>query len=144
MGKLFRRNWVVIPGAGGGVGHQGVIYGKLMGFRMIGIDTGADKESLVLGLGAEAFIDFKTCTDVAAEVHRITGGGAHAVVVTGGTASAYASAPALLRVKGVQVCVGLPTAGTAIAGGDPLFVSHLLTLWKVLLFLTFFRSYRSF
>ena len=66
---------------------------------------------MCLSLGAEAFVDFKTCPDVAAEVKRITGGGAHGVVVTGGTASAYSSAPHFLRKGGVQVCVGLPPGG---------------------------------
>lgn len=31
-----------------------------MGYRVIGIDTGAEKKALATKLGAEAFIDFKT------------------------------------------------------------------------------------
>lgn len=63
-----------------------------------------------------------TCKDVPAEVKRITGEGCQGVVVTGGTAAAYSSAPALLRKCGVQVCVGLPAAGTAMAGADPVLL----------------------
>ena len=73
---------------------------------------------MCLSLGAEAFVDFKTCPDVAAEVKRITGGGAHGVVVTGGTASAYESAPQFLRKGGVQVCVGPPQVRRTFAASQ--------------------------
>lgn len=75
---------------------------------------------MCLELGAEAFVDFKTSENVSAEVHKITGGGAQAVIVVGGTAGAYSSAPGLVRKGGRIVAVGLPTAGTATAGCDPL------------------------
>lgn len=63
---------------------------------------------MCLNLGAEFFIDFKTSENVVAEVMKITDGGAHAVVVTGGTASAYKGATDFLCKGGVQACVGLP------------------------------------
>lgn len=104
---------------------MGVQYAKAMGLRVLVVDHGAEKKKLSLERGAEAFVDFVDCPDVAAEVKKITGGGAHAVVVslsefdffvalvltvslqvTGGTAGAYSSAPMLLRKAGVQVCVG--------------------------------------
>ena len=88
--------WLVIPGAGGGVGHQGVQYAKAMGIRVIAVDTGASKEKMCKELGAEAFIDFKTANPVE-EVHKMTLIGAHAVIVTGGTAEAYKTAPLFLR-----------------------------------------------
>ncbi|KAL8278865.1 hypothetical protein RQP46_008736 [Phenoliferia psychrophenolica] len=123
--KAQAGEWVVIPGGGGGVGHMGTQYGKALGLRILAIDTSDEKREMCLSLGAEAFIDFKTCPDVAEEVKRITGGGAHGVIVTGGTASAYASAPYFLRKGGVQVCVGLPPVGTAMAGMDPFFLIFL-------------------
>ncbi|KAM0750759.1 GroES-like protein [Meredithblackwellia eburnea MCA 4105] len=120
--KARAGQWVVVPGAGGGVGHQALGYGRALGLRLIAVDTGVEKEEMCLELGAEAFIDFKKCADVEAEVKRLTGGGAHAVIVTGGTAAAYKSATMLLRKGGVQVCVGLPPVGAAIAGADPLHI----------------------
>jgi D-arabinose 1-dehydrogenase-like Zn-dependent alcohol dehydrogenase len=42
------------------------------------------------------------------------------VICTGGTAAAYKSAPTFLRKGGTMVAIGLPAAGTAIAGVDPL------------------------
>lgn len=50
--------WIVIPGAGGGLGHLAVQYAKAMGMRVIGIDGGDEKRDLCLKLGAEHFIDF--------------------------------------------------------------------------------------
>lgn len=47
-----------------------------MGLRVIGIDAPA-KRDLVLRCGAEHFIDFTTCSDVVAEVLKLTEGGAH-------------------------------------------------------------------
>ncbi|GAA5890328.1 hypothetical protein JCM6882_008796 [Rhodosporidiobolus microsporus] len=114
--------WLVLPGGGGGVGHLGCTYAKNQGIRVVVIDTGAEKKALCESLGAEAFVDFKTVSDTAAEVKRITGGGGHVVIVTGGTAAAYASAPPLLRPGGTMICVGLPPAGTAIAGCDPVAI----------------------
>lgn len=51
--------WLVIPGAGGGLGHMAVQYAKAMGMRVIAIDGGDEKRDLCMKLGAEVFIDFK-------------------------------------------------------------------------------------
>lgn len=49
--------WVVISGAGGGLGHLGVqIASRGMGLRVIGIDHGS-KADLVMESGAEHFVD---------------------------------------------------------------------------------------
>jgi len=50
--------WVVLPGAGGGLGHFAVQYAKAMGMRVIAIDGGEEKRKLCKDLGAEEFIDF--------------------------------------------------------------------------------------
>lgn len=84
-----------------------------MGFRPIVIDTGDDRKQLATSLGAEAFIDFKTSSDVTAEVIKLTGGiGAHGVFVT--ASQSYGNALSYLgtRVSGVVMCIALPAAGT--------------------------------
>lgn len=54
-----------------------------MGFRPIVIDTGEQKEKLAYRIGAEAFVDFKKSTNVAADVVKAADGvGAHGVIVT--------------------------------------------------------------
>ncbi|KAE8381974.1 amino acid permease-domain-containing protein [Aspergillus bertholletiae] len=84
-----RGDWVVIMGAGGGLGHFGT------------------KRDICLTSGAAAFIDFRN--NVEREVQNLTEGvGAHAVIVVVGLAAAYNQALQLLRPVGTLVCVGLP------------------------------------
>ncbi|CAD0082996.1 unnamed protein product [Aureobasidium vineae] len=93
--------WIVLPGAGGGLGHLAVQYAKAM-------------------LGAEHYIDFRTSKDVAAEVMELTTFGAHGVIVFAATREAYGAAPNFLRPGGTVVAVGLPKDETIIAGASPL------------------------
>lgn len=113
-------DWAVFPGAGGGVGIQGVQLAKAMGFRAIAIDTGEEKKKLCTEKGAEAFVDFKSSKDVAADVIQIADGvGAHAVIVT--APPSYPTALSYLggRVGGKVMCIGLPAAGTCHIDVDP-------------------------
>lgn len=102
-------DFVVLLGAGGGLGHIATQMGSRgMGMRIIGIDHGSKKD-LVLQSGAEHFIDHTTTDDVAAEVKKLTGGlGAQAVLVLTAANGAYASGMQLLKFGGTLVCVGLP------------------------------------
>lgn len=109
-----------MPGAGGGLGHLAVQYAKAMGMRIIAVDGGDDKGKLCKQLGAEHYIDFLSCKDVAAEVMKLTTFGAHGVIVFAATKEAYGSAPNFLRPGGTVVAVGLPKDETIIAGASPL------------------------
>ncbi|KAF5016712.1 hypothetical protein F66182_11518, partial [Fusarium sp. NRRL 66182] len=102
--------WVVNSDSGGGLGHLGIqIAVRNKGYRVIAIDSGAEKRRLSLECGAEAFVDFKTETDVPARVRELTGGeGAHATIVVPGTKEAFEMAPNLVRNMGMIVCVGCP------------------------------------
>ncbi|EJD05633.1 mannitol-1-phosphate dehydrogenase MPDH1 [Fomitiporia mediterranea MF3/22] len=104
-------NWVVISGAGGGLGHLGVQYAVSMGLRVVAIDTGEEKRKLVLELGAEKWIDFKETQDLVSEVVTTTGGGAHAAVITAGGNAVYNQAVEYLRPRGRLLAVGLPRDG---------------------------------
>lgn len=137
--------WIVIPGAGGGLGHFAVQYARAMGMRVIAIDGGDAKRDLCKQLGAEVFIDFQTTANIPAEVMKVTGYGAHgkclgahisnealmrsaATLVTAASKAAYDTAPALLRPTGTLVAVGMPSDPTAIAGCPPvMMVSKRLT-----------------
>ncbi|KAJ4363543.1 hypothetical protein N0V83_009839 [Neocucurbitaria cava] len=114
--------WIVIPGAGGGLGHFGVQYARAMGMRVIAIDGGDAKRDLCLKLGAEKFIDFTTTSDIAAEIMKVTTYGAHGVIVFAATKAGYEQAPHLLRPAGTMVCVGLPKDPTIIAGAHPVMM----------------------
>lgn len=111
--------WIVVPGAGGGLGHLAVQYAKAMGMRVIAIDGGAEKQKLCLELGAEHFIDFTTTEEIPAKVMSITTYGAHGVVVTTASREGYATAPMLLRPGGTVVAVGIPSDTSIMAGAHP-------------------------
>jgi len=81
-------DFIVLPGAGGGLGHLAVQYAVNMGLRVIAIDTGAEKHKLVMSLGAEKWIDFKESKDIVKDIKDATGGfGAHAALVTASVVS---------------------------------------------------------
>jgi propanol-preferring alcohol dehydrogenase len=101
-------DWIVISGAGGGLGHLGIQYANKMGMKVIGIDSG-DKEDFCLSLGADHFIDFRTSINAPDEVHKITGGGAKGVLVPTGSRSSYEQAVKMLGPAGTLVCIGLPS-----------------------------------
>ncbi|XTI95302.1 hypothetical protein V2W45_1324018 [Cenococcum geophilum] len=75
---------------------------------------GGAKKKLCMKLG------FTKVKDVAEEVMRITDEkGAHGDFVKARGNAAYEAAPKMVRVVGRVMCVGLPPAGTCIAGADP-------------------------
>ncbi|RMZ80775.1 hypothetical protein DV738_g2667, partial [Chaetothyriales sp. CBS 135597] len=110
-------DWVVIAGAGGGLGHLAVQIGaRGMGFRMIGIDAGS-KEKLVKDCGAEVFFDVtkysrddEGSAKLAADVKAVTGSanGAAAVVICTASNAAYTQGLSFLKFNGTVVCVGVP------------------------------------
>lgn len=87
-----------------------------MGLRVVGIDTGKEKKELVMRLGAEGFVDFKTSSNVIEEVKKITDGGPHAAIIIAASAKPYEDALKMVRTKGTVVAVGLPSK--AIIGAD--------------------------
>jgi propanol-preferring alcohol dehydrogenase len=102
-------SWVVISGAGGGLGHLAVQFSaKGIGHRVIGIDH-SSKKDLVMESGAEHFIAVDSGEDMAEAVKAVTNGlGAHAVVVCTANNTAYGNSLDLLRFGGRVVCVGIP------------------------------------
>lgn len=105
-------NWIVISGAGGGLGHLAVQYAsRVMGLRVIAIDHGSKKD-LADSCGAEIFFDFTKYADaeLAAAVKQAAnnGRGAHAVLVVNAANKAYESALNFLKPMGTLVCVGMP------------------------------------
>lgn len=55
--NVERGQWIVIQGAGGGCGHFGIQYAKVMGMRVIAIDGGTAKRQFCLDIGAEHYVD---------------------------------------------------------------------------------------
>jgi propanol-preferring alcohol dehydrogenase len=101
-------DFVVIPGAGGGLGHLACQYARAMGYRVIAIDSGDDKRKLVESYGVKDFIDFKEGNVKEKVFAASEGRGAHASVVVASGGDAYADALSFLRPHGAVVLVGLP------------------------------------
>ncbi|KAL1792786.1 hypothetical protein ACET3X_009293 [Alternaria dauci] len=101
--------WVVISGAGGGLGHLAVQFGaRAIGYRIIGIDH-SSKKDIIMESGAEHFLPVDGTEDMIGAVKALTNGlGAHSVVVCTASNAAYAQSVDLLRFGGRVVCVGIP------------------------------------
>jgi alcohol dehydrogenase, propanol-preferring len=98
--------WLAISGIGG-LGHVAVQYARAMGLHVIALDVTEDKLELARRLGAELVVDAKR-PDAAAEVVRLTGGGAHGVLVTAVSPAAFTQAIEMARRRGTVSLVGLP------------------------------------
>ena len=98
-------DWVAISGIGG-LGHMAVQYAKAMGFHVIAVDIADDKLELARKLGADVTIN-ATQIDPVAEVQRQLRG-AHGVLVTAVSRTAFAQAVGMLHKRGTMSLVGLP------------------------------------
>jgi propanol-preferring alcohol dehydrogenase len=104
-------DWVAISGIGG-LGHCAVQYAKAMGFHVIGVDIDDAKLALATRLGADMVINART-QDPAQEVQRAIRG-AHGVLVTAVSRSAFAQALGMLHKRGTMALVGLPPGDFAL------------------------------
>lgn len=79
-----------------------------MGYKVIAIDTGEEKRTLVASLGFTDFVDFKL-GDVVDKVKAMTGGyGAHCIMVVANRGDPYADVQSYLRPYGMVLLVGGP------------------------------------
>lgn len=98
--------WVAISGVGG-LGHVAIQYAKAMGLHVVALDISPEKLALARATGADIAIDARS-PDAVADVLKATGGGAHGVLVTAVSPSAFGQALRLVRRKGTVSLVGLP------------------------------------
>lgn len=98
--------WVAISGVGG-LGHVAIQYAKAMGLHVAALDITPDKLALAKSAGADLAVDARS-SDAVADVLRITGGGAHGVLVTAVSPPAFSQALRLVRRRGTVSLVGLP------------------------------------
>ncbi|KAJ5363093.1 hypothetical protein N7541_003937 [Penicillium brevicompactum] len=102
-------DYLVIVGAGGGLGHMGIQIAVKKGLKVIAIDSGNKKRQLCLSLGAFDFLDYREI-DIVQAVKAKTNFGAHAVICTANGERAYEQSMQMLRPLGTLVCVGIPSA----------------------------------
>lgn len=98
--------WIVISGVGG-LGHLAVQYAKAMGLQVCAVDIDDRKLAHATQLGADAVVNAKNGDPVEA-VKEATGGGAHGVLITAPSLSAFKQGVGMTRKHGTCVLVGLP------------------------------------
>ena len=98
--------WIAISGIGG-LGHLAVQYASAMGLRVVALDVAEDKLALARTDGAEVVVNARL-ENAAQRVIDATGGGAHGVLVTAVSRSAFGQALQMVRRKGTVSLVGLP------------------------------------
>ncbi len=97
--------WVAISGIGG-LGHIAVQYARAMGLHVAAIDVDDSKLELARKLGAELTVNARN-QDPATVIQRDIGG-AHGVLVTAVSNSAFGQAIGAARRGGTVALVGLP------------------------------------
>jgi alcohol dehydrogenase, propanol-preferring len=90
----------------GGLGHLAIQLAKARGAEVIGVDIADDKLDLARECGADSTVNAAT-TQAYKEIKKITGGGAHVVMVTSASRVAYETALRSLRRGGTLAVVGM-------------------------------------
>ncbi len=117
-------DWVVISGAGG-LGHLAIQYAKAMGLQVCAVDIDDEKLNHATALGADLVVNAKGEGAVEA-VRKGTDGGAHGVLITAPSLTAFHQGIAMTRKRGTCALVGLPAGEFPV----PLFdvVANCITI----------------
>ena len=91
-------------GAAGGLGHYAVQLATAFGYRVVGVDVGADRLDFVKSLGADLVVDAADAVEV---VQRELGG-VDACLVFSARLAGFQLGLKLLRRGGLFVAVGIP------------------------------------
>ena len=90
----------------GGLGHLGIQYARRMGFRVVALNRGRDKEALAKQLGAHHYVDSEG-GDTTAELQRL--GGARVILATAPNAKAISALVDGLGVDGTLLVPAAPS-----------------------------------
>jgi alcohol dehydrogenase, propanol-preferring len=106
----------------GGLGHLAIQLAKANGAEVIAVDVADDKLELARECGADVAFNAAT-TQVHREIKKVTGGGAHVVMVTSGSRAAYEAALRSIRKAGTLAIVGMapepvPLSTVAMVSGE--------------------------
>jgi alcohol dehydrogenase, propanol-preferring len=111
-------DWFVVSGVGG-LGHLAVQYAHAMGLRVAAVDIADDKLALAKKLGASLTFNAKDLDAVKAVQESI--GGAHGVLITAVSKTAFAQGTGMLRRGGTCVLNGLPPGDFPLSIFDVVF-----------------------
>jgi alcohol dehydrogenase, propanol-preferring len=104
-------DWVAISGIGG-LGHLAVQYAKAMGYHVAAVDVDDAKLAFAKRLGAEMTVNART-HDPVVELQRDLRG-AHGVLVTAVSRSAFSQALGMLHKRGTMTLIGIPPGDFAL------------------------------
>ncbi len=97
---------IAVIGAAGGLGHYAVQIATAFGYRVIGVDIGAERLEFARSLGAERAVS----PDEAAKVAMDDFGGCDAALVFSAKLAGFTLGLQMLRRGGLFVAVGLPAS----------------------------------
>ncbi|MEE9913603.1 MAG: alcohol dehydrogenase catalytic domain-containing protein [Deltaproteobacteria bacterium] len=96
---------IAILGAAGGLGHYAVQIAKAFGYKVVGIDVGAEKIEFIRSVGADYAVD-------ASEAEKLVMGkeirGAYASLIFSSRIAGFQLGLKLLRRGGLYIAVGMP------------------------------------
>ncbi|KKB61138.1 alcohol dehydrogenase [Robbsia andropogonis] len=98
--------WIVVSGVGG-LGHLAIQYANAIGLHVCAVDIDDTKLAHAKRLGADAVFNAKDGDPIVA-VRKVTGGGAHGVLITAPSLGAFKQGVGMTRKCGTCVLVGLP------------------------------------
>jgi alcohol dehydrogenase, propanol-preferring len=107
----------------GGLGHLGVQYARQMGFEVVAIARGADKDDLAKKLGAHHYID-SGAADPATALQAL--GGAQIVLITASSGKVVTETFKGLRPGGVSIVLGVGPEPIQVSTVDLIFGSRKL------------------
>ncbi|HYN43177.1 MAG TPA: alcohol dehydrogenase [Thermoanaerobaculia bacterium] len=111
----------------GGLGHLGVQYARAMGFEVVGISRGSDKEDFARKLGAHHFVD-STRPDFAQVMAKL--GGARVILATAPDARSISALVGGLGLEGCLMIVAAPFEPFQVSALDLLMRNARIQGWS--------------
>ena len=108
QGKLSPGQWVAVHGCGG-VGLSAIMIAAAAGANVVAVDIDDEKLELAGKVGAVAMINAMKTIDLADEIRKLTGRGAHLSVDALGSQETCFNSVSCLRKRGKHIQVGLMT-----------------------------------
>ncbi len=107
---------IAIVGAAGGLGHYGVQIAMAFGYKVMGIDVGADKVDFVKKLGADYALDVND----AVKFVKKNLGGVSASVIFASKIAGFQLGLKILNLGGIFIAVGMPATSEGPISITPL------------------------
>jgi propanol-preferring alcohol dehydrogenase len=107
LAGLKKGEWLGLLGSGGGLGHLGVQFAKVLGLKVVGVDARDEGLELTRKAGADVVVDARKGDEaVVKEVKKVTNGeGVAATVNISDAKTATATSCAITRMHGTVIQV---------------------------------------